>query len=362
MQLGARRGYFFQGKRSFSLSLLRKGKMTILLPSKVAKMSHLTREQRYTISVMIKSGHSQKEISLALNKDKSVISRELKRNCDQRTGIYNFPLAVRKCAARHRSKPKHIKLTDPLRNRITCYLEQKWSPEQIVGVFVKYGWVCVSHERIYQMIWKDKKQGGDLHKHLRSKGKPYRKRGCLKDSRGRIPNRRDISERPEIVEKRERFGDFEIDTIIGKNHQKAIVTINDRATGLLRMGKVPLRDSESVAQKAIELLSPIKHLVHTITADNGSEFALHQTIAKRLSTDFYFAKPYRSWERGSNENLNRLVRQYIPKGTDFDTITDDDITWIEFQINSRPRKRFDYQSPYTIFKQKLEHSQVAFIG
>jgi IS30 family transposase len=207
------------------------------------------------------------------------------------------------------------------------------------------------------MIWADKRRNGKLHKHLRNKGKPYSKRGALKDKRGKIPNRRDIDERPEVVELRNRLGDLEIDTIIGKNHKKAIVTINDRMTGVLKMGKVETRSSSAVMAKAIELLAPIKPLLHTITSDNGSEFREHQLLAQELDIDFYFAKPYQSWQRGSNENLNRLIRQYIPKGTDFDTVSNDFIKFVEDKLNDRPRKRFGFRSPNTMFNQA-----VAFIG
>jgi IS30 family transposase len=192
-----------------------------------------------------------------------------------------------------------------------------------------------------------------LHKHLRNKGKPYSKRGALKDKRGKIPNRRDISERPDIVDLRERIGDLEIDTVIGKNYKKAIVTINDRKTGIVRMGKVDTRNSASVSAKTIELLAPLKSLLHTITSDNGPEFRDHAIIARELGIDFYFARPYHSWERGSNENINRLIRQYIPKGTDFDTVSPDFIKFVEDKLNDRPRKRFGFRSPNMMFNQEI---------
>jgi transposase, IS30 family len=316
-------------------------------------MSHLTSEQRYTISVLLSQGMSQRFIASTLNRSPSVISREIKRNCDGRSGKYSADLAVRKCQSRHELKPKYRRLTDEMKAYIIAHLEDKLSPEQIVGISKLHGRDCVSHEWIYQMIWTNKRRNGKLHKHLRNIGKPYSKRGALKDKRGKIINRRDISERPRIVETRERLGDLEIDTIIGKNHKKAIVTINDRKTGVLKMGKVEIRNSQTVASKAIELLMPIKSLLHTITADNGTEFRDHETIANQLDIDFYFAKPYRSWERGSNENLNRLIRQYIPKGTDFDTITDEFIMFVQQKLNDRPRKRFGFKSPNMMFNQEI---------
>ena len=183
----------------------------------------------------------------------------------------------------------------------------------------------------------------------RGLGKRYRKRGAAKDSRGIIVGRVDIEQRPAVVEQRKRFGDLEMDTIIGKGHQGAILTINDRATGMLRMRKLPRKEAGAVAQAAIELLRPWKFHLHTATSDNGKEFADHQRIADKLGLDFFFAKPYRSWERGSNENLNGLIRQYIPKRTDFNTLTDEFVQQVQDQLNRRPRKRFNFDTPINQF-------------
>lgn len=320
-------------------------------------MSHLTCNQRYTISVMLSSGYSQSEIAKVIEKNKSVVCREIKRNCDGRSGKYNHDLAQRKCMSRHENKPKFRRLTPEMLSYITKNLEQKLSPEQIKGISKLHKIDCVSHEWIYQFIWADKKRKGRLHEYLRNRGRPYSKRGAAKDKRGKIPNRRDISERPNIVQLRERFGDLEIDTIIGKNHKGAILTINDRMTGLLRMSKLNSRNGHCLAQKSIELLNPWKNDLKTITSDNGPEFREHQIIAENLDIDFYFARPYHSWERGSNENLNGLIRQYIPKGTDFTTISHEFITFVENELNDRPRKRFGYRSPNDMFNQT-----VAFMG
>ena len=240
-------------------------------------------------------------------------------------------------------------------------LKEDYSPEQIAGYCKKENIECVSHERIYQHIWANKKDGGNLHEHLRRQGRKYRKRGNKKDTRGIIKDRVDIDERPEIVEKKERFGDFEIDTIIGKNHKGAIVTINDRASGYLWMQKVSKRTAEAVYEATVSLLSKIKKFIKTITGDNGKEFAFHKRIAKKLDVNFYFAKPYHSWERGANENLNGLVRQYIPKKTDFSTVTDDFIIRIQKKINSRPRKRFNYENPIFVKNELLTKEKVALV-
>jgi len=324
-------------------------------------MSHLTYEQRYAISVMLKAKYRQKQIAEAIDKDKSVVSREIARNCDKRNGNYDADLAEGKYEKRRDSKPKKVYFTAEIQEMVEDKLAKKYSPEQIVGVAKKQGVAWVSHERIYQHIWKDKRKKGNLYDHLRTKGKRYRKRGAAKDSRGIIPDRVDISQRPKVVDDRERAGDLEIDTIIGKNHQGAILTVNDRASGLLKMKKLEGKSAQQLAMATIELLEDMKPFLNTITADNGREFAAHQTISKALEIDFYFARPYHSWERGANENLNGLIRQYIPKQTDFSTITDEYIKFVENELNNRPRKRHDFQTPNQIFNQLTNHQEVAFV-
>ena len=222
-----------------------------------------------------------------------------------------------------------------------------------MGTLKKVGKDTVSIETIYQYIWKNKKQGGSLHKHLRNQGRRYRKRGNSKDNRGVIQNRVDIDKRPKVVEERSRFGDLEVDLIIGKNHKQAILTINDRASGMLKMTKVKSKKAEEVSRAIVEQLQDWMPYLHTMTADNGKEFAEHLFVAEQLNIDHYFAKPYHSWERGSNENLNRLVRQYLPKKTDFTTITEQQIKEIEDKLNNRPRKRFNYENPIFVMNQLL---------
>ena len=316
-------------------------------------MSHLTEKERYTISVMLANGSRQIEIATILGRNKSVISREINRNKDQRNGEYRYDLAQRKTRTRHQQKPKGIRLTAAIKSFIGRHLAKKFSPEQIVGIAKNLGRAIVSVERIYQYIWHDKSKGGNLHEHLRSKGKRYRKRGQKKDQRGKIVGRKDIDLRPAIVEERSRFGDLEIDTIVGKDNKGAILTINDRVTGMLRMVKLMGKNALQLALATIDILKVWKPLLHTITADNGKEFAQHQLIANALDIEFFFAKPYHSWQRGSNENLNGLIRQYIPKKTDFNTISDKFIKWVENQLNNRPRKRFGFKTPIQVVNQNV---------
>jgi len=312
-------------------------------------MGHLTKEQRYKISSMQQAGFSQTEISLSLGRDKSVISRELRRNCDKRTGNYNPDLAHRKYEQRKKEKPKSIRFTQEIKQKIISQLEEKFSPEQIVGRSKLFGEICVSHERIYQFVWADKKQGGKLYKNLRNNGKSYRKRANKNDSRGMIKNRIGIENRPEIVDKKVRFGDLEIDTVIGKNNQGALLTITDRVSLMEWIVKLSGKNAAELTQKTVEILSPFQRYLHTITSDNGKEFALHEQISERLLIDFYFAQPYKSYQRGCNENANRLIRQYIPKKTDFDTIDNQYVELVQNNLNNRPRKKLGFLTPNEYF-------------
>lgn len=200
-------------------------------------MKHLTAEQRYAIYVLKEQGKRQKEIAKTIGRDKSVVNRELSRNCDKRSGKYDHELAQRKYSKRMEQKPKRIHFTDEVKEYVEMQIKEDLSPEQIVGIAKKEGNICVSPERIYQHIWADKKKGGTLYQCLRTQGKRYRKRGNKKDRRGTISNRVDISQRPTIVGEKKRFGDFEIDTVIGKNHKGALVSAEPRSMSVKQDGE-----------------------------------------------------------------------------------------------------------------------------
>lgn len=323
-------------------------------------MKHLTREQRYAIYLFLQDGKSQKEIANKLNVHKSTISREISRNCDMRSGIYNSDLAQRKYETRKKEKPRKEVFTADMKNEARALLKTEFSPEQISGRLKLLNKLMVSHETIYRWIWADKRKNGDLHTFLRRQGRKYSKRGSSTNGRGMIPDRVDIDLRPAIVELKERFGDLEIDTIIGKNHKGAIVTINDRASSKLWMRKLIGKEAVPLAEKTVDTLRPVQNLIHTITADNGKEFAKHGQIAASLEISFYFCKPYHSWERGANENTNGLIRQYIPKKTDFSEISEQYIQEIEDKLNNRPRKRLGYLTPNEKFKILTNQNAVAF--
>ena len=325
-------------------------------------MVQLTLKQRYGIEFCLKENYSLSRISKYIDRNKSVVSREISRNSDARNGKYTAELAQSKATNRHIEKNKKKYFNTDIKAYVLKYLEEDFSPEQIVGRAALDKLPCVSTETIYQFIWKNKKNGGCLYQHLRNKGKRYRKRGQTKDNRGLIVGRVDIDQRPAVVEKKDRIGDLEIDLIIGKGHKQALLTMNDRATGILLMGKVSSKEAIEIETKTIELLEDWKPLIHTITSDNGKEFANHKRIAEQLNLNFYFAKPYHSWQRGANENLNGLVRQYFPKNHDFTSITNEQIEQVQNRLNNRPRKRLGYKSPNEFFAEKLDlQAAVAFI-
>jgi len=308
-------------------------------------MKHLTQEQRYKIDCMLGSNYTQKEIATKLKVHASTISREIHRNSDKRSSLYKAQLAQHKYERRKKRKSHVIHFTNPQKELVKLLLSKGYSPEQIKGRMKKERVPMVSHETIYLWIWSCKQHGGNLHLYLRRNGRKHVKRGALTAGRGFIKNRIDIDERPDIVDSKSRVGDLEIDTIIGRNHKGAILTINDRLTGKVWIRNLSGKEAAPLAEMTIKVLSNYKDDIHTITADNGKEFAHHQRIASELDINFYFCKPYHSWERGANENTNGLIRQYIPKKTDFANISDDFIQTIEDILNNRPRKRLGYLTP-----------------
>ena len=328
---------------------------------KLSKMSHITSEQRYAISCLLVNGNSITEIAKIIDKNKSVVSREIRRNCDQRNGKYRYDLAQKKYDNRMATKPKKIHFTAEIKQRVEELIRLDYSPEQVEGYLKKQQEPTVSKERIYQHVYQSAKEKGDLYQHLRRRGRKRKKRGAAKGNRGIIKDRVGIEKRPEIVEERSRFGDLEIDLIIGANHKSAMVTINDRASGKVKIGKAKSKNAAEICTVACELLEDWKPYIETITSDNGKEFSMHQKISEELNIDFYFARPYHSWERGSNENLNGLIRQYFPKKMDFQTINEQRIKEVEEILNSRPRKRFDFETPNFVMNRLLFNPDVAFV-
>jgi len=294
---------------------------------------------------LLKIGLTQSKIAEEIGIHKSTISRELKRNRGGRG--YRPKQAEAFAKERHQAKVRP-RIDGSTRAYIEQLLYKEWSPEQISGWMKKNMAVTVSHEWIYQYVLKDKLAGGSLYLHLRCK-KKRKKRYGSNDRRGNLKNRISIDERPAVVDTRNRLGDWEADTIIGKAHKQAIVSMTERKSGLALIYKVDRRTKGNTEKAMKRLLSPVSDQVYTITSDNGKEFANHEQIAKRLKCDFYFAHPYSSYERGTNENTNGLIRQYFPKNRDFRTITDKEIIHAMKRLNNRPRKRLGYKTPNEVF-------------
>ena len=309
---------------------------------------HLTLEDRHYIATRNKLGDSANQIAVALEREQSTISRELSRNTGQRG--YRYKQADIKAKRRHIEKPKAIKLTTALTADINAMLVEDWSPEQISGRLAQAGKPAVCHETIYQHILKDKQADGKLYLHLRRHTKKYRKRyGSSTGSRIGIPNRVDIDARPEVVNQRERLGDWEADTMIGKGHKGVLVTLDERKSKLRLALPTAHKTAEAVTSAIIALLGGFKGFVHTITFDNGKEFASHEQVAKAIGCETYFAKPYHSWERGQNENANGLLRQYFPKTMGLLDVTTRQVLDAVHKLNSRPRKCLGFRTPYEVF-------------
>lgn len=303
--------------------------------------THLTQEERYQISTLLREGFSKRYIAWRLNRSPSTISREIARN-RARNG-YFAKHAHKLAQRRHCPNPKRIPYD--IWVQVIAYLDLQWSPEQIASH------ISVSLHSIYRFIQQDKSRGGVLFHNLRFRNQRKRKYGSI-ETRGQLTNRKSIHNRPAEIEQRSRFGDLEINTIVGKNHQQSLVSIVDRKTGYLWLKKCSTRKAEEVCQATIRLLEPIKAYLKTITADNGKEFSLHEYAAQELDVDWYFADPYSAWQRGTNENTNGLIRQYIRKGSDLNDYTDAYIAEITQRLNHRPRKRLGFKSPSQVLWQQ----------
>ena len=303
------------------------------------------REIRSQIYALKATGTSLNKIASIVERDVSTISREIKRNTGSRG--YRYKQADEKAVERRANASRTPqKLTPTLVTIIEEKLLEKWSPDQISGRLKEKDIASISHEAIYQYIWKNKRAGGSLYKNLRHSGKKYNKRSSGKAGRGCIPNRVDITERPQIVEEKARVGDWEGDTVISAVSKTAILTVVDRHSKFTRIKKLGRKTAENVRVAMKEVMSSLP--VYTVTYDNGMEFAAHQGIAADLNAHCYFATPYHSWERGLNEHTNGLIRQYLPKSVDFKDVTDDEIQAIENHLNNRPRKILGYKTPMEV--------------
>ncbi len=314
------------------------------------KYQQITTEERYTFSALRKQGISIAKIANVMGRHKSSLYRELNRNKSTR-GHYATAEADSMTRGRRRLSRRNRHYTEEDFVLVKHLLRKKLSPEQIVGFIRRFNLMRrrLSHETIYQYIWRDKANGGNLWCHLRQSAKRRRKRYKAYDSRGRLANKRHISERPSSVETRRYIGHWEIDTVMGRGTNDCIVTLVERKTGYVMIGKLRDRTASSLNKKTRMLISRRPALFNTITADNGTEFHQYKKIEEDTNVKFYFATPYHSWERGSNENMNGLIRQYLPKGQCMDLVTQQDCDDIANKLNARPRKRYGFKTPEELF-------------
>lgn len=311
------------------------------------RYKQLTGGLRYQIYGLKQAGLNQTEIANRIGVDKGTVSREFKRNKGKRGWRPKQAQSLRDERYGARINGKRFSSDDW--EEVERLIEEDLSPEQAANRLELEGVLKISHEIIYQHIYADKRSGGDLHRHLRSQ-KPHRKRCASgQERRGMIKNRVSIDKRPEIVAQKTRMGDWEGDTVIGKNHKGGLVTLAERKSRYVLTGHIRSKHAEGVTAVTTRLLKPHKEKCHTITFDNGKEFAEHEKMAAELKVDIYFAHPYHSWERGLNENSNGLLRQYFPKGMELVDITEEQVQEAVERINHRPRKVLGFRTPHEVF-------------
>ncbi len=299
------------------------------------------------ISALRKQGCNQSEIARLLGRHRSTISREVRRNSrlNGSTYVYWPSKAVEMTSGRRRRSRRNRQFSAAEFAQVETLLRRDWSPEQIAAVLRMQGDLNISHETIYQYVWANKKSGGTLYKHLRQSPKLRRKRHNTYDSRGRLAGKRMIDERPPSVESRRIKGHWEIDTVMGGGNNHCIVTLVERKTGYVLIGKLRCRTKEETNARIVQLIRRHNLTFKTITADNGTEFHAYSIVENKTGVKFYFAYAYHSWERGSNENMNGLIRQYLPKRKSMAHITQHDCNSIAKKLNTRPRKRFGFRTP-----------------
>lgn len=316
---------------------------------------HFTTEKRNELAALLRAKVKKKNIAKQLNRSRTTIWRECKRGAGANGRYY-----VRK--SKRLAKEKRIKANTRfrkiennkfLRKYIVKKLKRYWSPEQIAGRWnKKHKRKHISKDAIYKYVYNKRK---DLVKYLRcQKGKYRRRYGTrIREKQREELKKKRIDKRPKAVEKRERLGDWEGDTIIGKDKKPAILTHVERKSGLVLADKLDRATAETTKEKTIKRFKRIsKKKKYTITYDNGSAFSEHKTTEKQTGITIYFAFPYHSWERGTNENANGLLRQFFPKNINFTAITQKDIQKAVRLLNNRPRKRLNYLTPYEVFNEK----------
>jgi len=306
----------------------------------------ITAAERYTLGLLRRRGLRAAAIARILGRHRSTIGREVRRNGTPRDGCYRPQLADwYACGRRSRSR-RNQRFSPADWTQVQELLREDWSPEQVTGWLRRFQLLSISHETIYRYIWADKRGGGTLHHHLRGACKQRRKRYGRYDSRGRLAGKRPITTRPLAAETRAEIGHWEADTVLGAGQAGAcVLSIVERKTGYLLLGQLRQRTSAAVNHRVQQLIAAQPHHVQTITVDNGTEFHDYARLERATATRFYFATPHHAWERGTNENTNGLVRQYLPKGQSMAHLTQHDCNRIAAKLNRRPRKRLGYRTP-----------------
>ena len=311
----------------------------------------LSPAERYMLAALRKQGCNKSQIARALGRHRSTVGRELRRNSTKTDGRYRASTAQERANGRRSRSRRNRRFTAADFALIDGLLRRQWSPEQVAGHLRRAGLLAVSHETIYRHVWRDKKRGGLLYTHLRGARKRRRKRYGAYDSRGKLAGKRLISERPPGVETRQQTGHWEIDTVMGSGSKDCIVSLVERKSGLLLIGKLADRATASLNRRVIQLIRRDAGAFETVTADNGTEFHDYKGIEARTQALFYFARPYHSWERGSNENANGLIRQYLPKGASMAALSQQRCNAIARKLNLRPRKRLGFRTPLECFNE-----------
>lgn len=309
------------------------------------KYRQLTPEERYMLAALRRQGLNHAQIARALGRHRSTVCREVSRNSTRADGRYRAFTAQERTNGRRSRSRRNQRFSTQDFTLVDELLCRQWSPEQVAGHLARQGLLSISHETIYRHVWRDKREGGLLYSHLRGARKRRRKRYGSYDSRGRLASKRPISERPASVGMRRDVGHWEIDTVMGTGSKHCIVSLVERKTGLLLIGKLEDRTTGSLNRRVIGMIKQHAGAFQTITSDNGTEFHDYGRIEACTQALFYFARPYHSWERGSNENANGLIRQYLPKGTSMAGLSQQQCNAIARKLNTRPRKRLGFRTP-----------------
>ena len=317
----------------------------------VATMTYhqLTQEERYLISGGVRLKRSQRELAKLLGRSPSTVSRELRRNATAHDGLYRAAKAHSYAFARRRRSRRGPQFSNRVFSQVDAAVRQRWSPQQIVGVFRAKGQLVPSHETIYRRLRRDKHNGGSLWRFTRILLKMGRKRYRSRPARGVLLGKRHISERPAIVQSRGRIGDWEADTVMGTGSSHCLLTMVERRSGFTLIRKLKARTMTQATQAASQAIARMRGSFRTLTFDNGTEFHDYETLERQFGVTCYFATPYHSWERGANENLNGLLRQYLPKGMCLRLVSQAQCDQIARHLNDRPRKRHNFKTPREVF-------------